>query len=76
MNTVAALKYYSVEDYLATEETPDLQDYILISQDKVHVEHFVKQAPGRWLMSEYNTFGRRTGDCATGRNAGVGRYLR
>jgi Uma2 family endonuclease len=33
---------------------PDLQDYILISQDKVHVEHFVKQAPGRWLMTEYS----------------------
>ena len=33
---------------------PDLQDYILVSQDKVHVEHFVKQSPHQWLLSEYN----------------------
>lgn len=33
---------------------PDLQDYILISQDKIHVEHFVKQAPQQWLLTEYN----------------------
>lgn len=33
---------------------PDLQDYILISQDKVHVEHFVKQAPKQWLLTEYS----------------------
>lgn len=32
---------------------PDLQDYILISQDKVHVEHFVKQSPNQWLLTEY-----------------------
>lgn len=33
---------------------PNLQDYILISQDKVHIEHFVKQAPQQWLLTEYN----------------------
>lgn len=33
---------------------PDLQDYILVSQDKIHVEHFVKQAPQQWLLTEYN----------------------
>lgn len=33
---------------------PELQDYILVSQDKVHVEHFVKQAPQQWLLTEYN----------------------
>ncbi len=33
---------------------PDLQDYILISQDKIHIEHFVKQAPQQWLLTEYN----------------------
>ena len=31
----------------------DLQDYILISQDKIHVEHFEKQAPDQWLLTEY-----------------------
>jgi len=33
---------------------PNLQDYILVSQDKIHVEHFVKQAPQQWLLTEYN----------------------
>jgi len=33
---------------------PDLQDYILISQDKIHVEHYVKQAPRQWLLTEYS----------------------
>jgi Uma2 family endonuclease len=32
---------------------PDLQDYILV-KDKVHVEHFVKQSPNQWLLTEYN----------------------
>ena len=32
----------------------DLQDYILISQDKIHIEHFAKQAPQQWLLTEYN----------------------
>ncbi len=34
---------------------PELQDYILISQDKVHVEHFEKQAPQKWLLNEYQS---------------------
>lgn len=33
---------------------PDLQDYILISQDKVQIEHFCKQSPKQWLLTEYN----------------------
>ncbi len=32
---------------------PELHDYILISQDKVHVEHFEKQASNQWLLTEY-----------------------
>ena len=31
----------------------ELHDYILISQDKVHVEHFEKQASNQWLLTEY-----------------------
>jgi len=34
---------------------PGLLDYILVSQDKIHVEHFVKQAPNQWLLTEYST---------------------
>ncbi len=29
-----------------------LTEYLLIAQDKHHVEHYVRQADGQWLMSE------------------------
>jgi Uma2 family endonuclease len=25
-----------------------------VSLDKVHIEHFVKQSPNQWLLTEYN----------------------
>lgn len=31
---------------------PTLQDYVLISQHKVLVEHFTRQPDGRWLLEE------------------------
>jgi hypothetical protein len=30
-----------------------LTDYVLVSQDKVFVEHFTKQAGGDWLYRSY-----------------------
>jgi len=33
---------------------PGLLDYILVSQDIIHVEHFVKQASNQWLLTEYS----------------------
>jgi Uma2 family endonuclease len=32
---------------------PTLTDYVLVSQDKPHVEHHVKQAAGGWLCHDY-----------------------
>jgi Uma2 family endonuclease len=29
-------------------------DYVLVAQDKFHVEHFAKQADGNWLLKETN----------------------
>lgn len=29
-----------------------LQEYVLIDQERPHVEHFARQAEGRWLLSE------------------------
>ena len=29
-------------------------EYVLIAQDKPHVEHFVRQPDGRWLLAETN----------------------
>ncbi len=34
-------------------------EYVLIAQEKVHVEHFVRQPDGRWILSETN----RLDDC-------------
>ncbi len=31
-----------------------LSEYVLITQDKHHVEHFVRQSDNRWLLSETN----------------------
>ena len=33
---------------------PSLSEYVLIAQDKYHVEHFVRQPDNRWLLSETN----------------------
>ena len=30
-----------------------LTDYILVSQDEPHVEHYIRQAGGDWLLKEY-----------------------
>ena len=34
-----------------------LREYVLIDQDKYHVEHFVRQPENRWLLSETNRLG-------------------
>lgn len=35
---------------------PSFMEYVLIAQDKYHVEHFTREAPNRWLLSETNLF--------------------
>ncbi len=34
---------------------PTLTDYVLVSQDKCLVEHFIKQSDGAWKYLYYNT---------------------
>lgn len=31
-----------------------LQEYVLVAQEQYHVEHYARQADGRWLLSETN----------------------
>ncbi len=31
-----------------------LTDYVLVSAERMQIEHFVRQPDGRWMMSEYN----------------------
>ena len=32
---------------------PSLQEYLLIAQDRYHVEHYVRQSDQQWLLTEY-----------------------
>jgi Uma2 family endonuclease len=33
---------------------PSLQEYLLISQDKIHIVHYTRQADATWVLSETN----------------------
>ncbi|MBT9099929.1 Uma2 family endonuclease [Methylovulum psychrotolerans] len=49
-------KDYDRSDKFAIyRQLAELQDYILISQDKIHVEHYSRKAPQQWLMTEYTS---------------------
>ena len=40
---------------------PSLVDYVLIAQERRHVEHHARQAAGRWILSEtYDPLGSVT----------------
>jgi Uma2 family endonuclease len=54
------------EKFVAYRSIPHFQEYLLIDQYRIHVEHHVKTAVNQWLFSEYddlsttltvNTFG-------------------
>jgi len=36
---------------------PSFEEYVLVAQDECYVEHYVKQADLRWLLSETNRLG-------------------
>jgi Uma2 family endonuclease len=36
---------------------PSLQEYVLISQDKAHIEHYAKQMDGKWILTELSAVG-------------------
>lgn len=42
------------EKFVAYRTIPNLQEYLLIDQYKIHVEHHVKTAVNQWLFSEYD----------------------
>lgn len=45
--------YDRSEKFVAYRTIPSFGEYLLISQYQVRVEHHVKTAPDRWLLSEY-----------------------
>ncbi|OUC15107.1 MAG: hypothetical protein B0A82_08550 [Alkalinema sp. CACIAM 70d] len=42
------------EKFAAYRSIPTFQEYLLIDQYQVHVEHYVKQRENQWLFTEYN----------------------
>lgn len=45
--------YDRSEKFVAYRTIPSFQEYLLVSQYSVLVEHYVKTAPDRWLLAEY-----------------------
>lgn len=46
--------YDRSEKFVAYRTIETLQEYLLIDQYRVYVEHYVKTAAHQWLLSEYN----------------------
>ena len=54
-NVVESTKDYDRGEKFEHYRTlPSLSEYVLIAQDKYHIEHFVRQPDNRWLLSETN----------------------
>ncbi len=45
-------KYDRGRKFLLYRSLPSLQEYLLISQDTLYIEHFVRQQANRWLFSD------------------------
>ena len=43
------------DKFLAYRTIPTFQEYLLIDQYSIHVEHHVKTSPNQWLLSEYTS---------------------
>ena len=41
------------EKFAAYQHIPTLREYLLVAQDRTHVEHFIRQPDGEWQRSEY-----------------------
>jgi len=43
------------DEFLAYRTIPTFQEYLLVDQYSIHVEHHVKTSPNQWLLSEYSS---------------------
>ena len=43
------------DKFLAYRTIATFQEYLLIDQYSIHVEHHIKTSPNQWLLSEYNS---------------------
>jgi len=47
--------YDRVEKFEYYRSIPTFQEYILVDQYKVHIEHFYYESKGRWIFTEYKS---------------------
>jgi len=45
--------YDRSEKFSYYRSLPNFQEYLLIDQSKIHVEHYIKQGTNQWIFSEY-----------------------
>jgi len=45
--------YDRSEKFSCYRSLPNFQEYLLIDQSKIHVEHYIKQGTNQWIFSEY-----------------------
>ena len=53
LQTTPTKDYDRSEKFLAYRTMETFQEYLLIDQYQIHVEHYVKTAANQWLLSEY-----------------------
>jgi Uma2 family endonuclease len=46
--------YDKDEKFAAYRTIPSFQEYLLIDQDRIHLEHYIKTEPRQWLFIEYD----------------------
>lgn len=46
--------YDRSEKFAAYRTIPTFKEYLLIAQDRIHVEHYVKTSINQWIFSEYD----------------------
>ncbi len=46
--------YDRSEKFAAYRTIPTFKEYLLIAQDRIHVEHYVKTSVNQWIFSEYD----------------------
>jgi Uma2 family endonuclease len=47
------------EKFAAYQRIPTLREYLLVAQDRTHVEHFIRQPGGEWQRTEYTDLAQK-----------------
>ena len=46
--------YDHIEKFEYYRTLPSFQEYILVDQYKIHIEHYYKESKGKWIFTEYH----------------------